>query len=77
VTHDDAGRSRPRAQATCRHCGAVLEQRAGGWADADGFPACIKGEIHDPHPESGLFHQLEVSSPVFHEPMPAGLRGAA
>lgn len=50
----------------CRHCGAALELFGRYWGNSGGFTACIKGGL----PGSGQPF-------VLHEPMPAGLEGAA
>jgi hypothetical protein len=50
----------------CRGCGIELERFGQRWGDRNGFTACIKGGL----PGSGRPF-------VLHEPMPAGLEGAA
>jgi hypothetical protein len=65
---DPPGQSGP--QATCRGCQKGLWARGSNWADADGIEVCIKA-VARLSSEPG-----ERPVYVFHEPMPAGLRGA-
>lgn len=66
-TEERPGESWPKA--LCRGCDAAIWRLPGAaaqevWEDADGVNVCVKaGEV----PASGY---------VFHQPMPAGLRGA-
>ena len=66
--------------ATCRHCGKPVFLRGEVWCDEDGIPVCIRGRVAPARPDTppaGAFRVMEVTEPVLHEPMPAGLRGAA
>jgi hypothetical protein len=54
----------------CRGCGKPVWIGAGEyWEDADGLSVCVKAPLED----AG---QGRCPGFVFHEPMPAGLRGA-
>jgi len=55
--------------AKCRGCDRGLWPRGERWADADGFEVCVKAPLGD------IGHGQRPDY-VFHEPMPAGLRGA-
>ena len=63
----------------CRHCGKRIFLRGEVWCDELAIPACVRGHIAPAPgaPARGLFRVMEVTEPVLHEPMPAGLRGAA
>jgi len=54
--------------ASCRHCGAALSRIDAGWIDDRGFLACVKAPQQIPG--------APLATPVLHEPMPPGLRGA-
>lgn len=59
--------------AMCRHCGSKLYELATDgplWADADGFTVCMKASMPAQGDKTGL------PDYVYHEPMPAGMRGA-
>lgn len=59
--------------ALCRHCGAKIIPAGAWWEDERGITACVKGAPRDdPQPGEPVF-----TAPVLHEPMPAGLDGAA
>jgi hypothetical protein len=56
---------------SCRHCGNCLRRLKNGyWVDGDGMYACVKAPLESAG--SG-----RPAGFVLHEPMPAGLRGAA
>lgn len=56
--------SGPLRRAVCRHCGAALIEREGGWISwTDGSMTCIEA-----------WHDRYVL--VAHAPMPPGLKGA-
>ena len=52
-------------EAACCGCGKGLWRRGDRWADQDGIEVCIKAPPGQPRPDF-----------VFHEPFPAGFRGA-
>jgi hypothetical protein len=56
-------------RANCRGCGTGIALLAGYWADVSGMTVCVKAPLED----TG---NGELPDYVFHEPMPAGLRGA-
>ena len=63
--HED---SRPPAH--CRHCPAEITRLTSGiWADAAGFPACVKGGLWR-DPITDAVHRRPA---VNHEPMPPPL----
>lgn len=68
VWHEDPlGQHGPHA--SCRGCGRGLWPRGENWSDADGIEVCVKAPLE-------AVGQGERPDYVFHEPMPAGLRGA-
>lgn len=56
----------PVPEATCRGCEAGLWRRGDRWADENGIEVCVKKPLA----------MLGAGNYIFHEPMPAGLRGA-
>ncbi len=68
VWHEDPmGQSGP--QASCKGCEESLWHRGGRWADEAGIEVCVKA------PPEVIGHGQRPDY-VFHEPMPAGLRGS-
>jgi hypothetical protein len=59
----------PRPQALCQGCSQPLWRYGDNWGDKKGILVCIKAQIED------IGHG-ETPDYVFHQPMPAGLRGA-
>ena len=57
-----------KSDAVCRGCDKPLWQRGDSWSDSAGIEVCIKLRLED--------IGTDPPSYVFHEPMPAGLRGA-
>jgi hypothetical protein len=55
--------------ATCRGCDHSLWRRGERWADSAGVEVCIKVRLED----AGHGQRPDY---VFHQPLPAGLRGA-
>jgi hypothetical protein len=72
--------------AMCRHCLEQIHLIPGMsncgqpvWEDENGFPACVKGTVRyrgQREFQGGKFADLDITPPVLHEPMPAGLDGA-
>jgi hypothetical protein len=59
-------------EATCRGCGAAIRRSAAGtelWEDPDGITVCVKAGL-------GSIGSGRPADYVYHQPMPAGLRGA-
>jgi hypothetical protein len=62
----------------CRHCGAELAQAGAEWIDREtGFSACVKAPAASPGLSPMPADQSLYGQAVLHEPMPAGLDGAA
>jgi hypothetical protein len=57
-------------EASCRGCGKGISLRPYGWEDADGSLVCVKAVL-------GEIGSAQRPDYVMHQPMPAGLRGAA
>ena len=56
------------ADATCRGCEQPLYRRGDYWEGPDGVVVCVKLRLEDISPCLPAY--------VYHEPLPAGLRGA-